>query len=374
MKGRLALCRAPREPLEIEEFEVRRPGADEILVRVTAAGVCGSDVHMWRGEVPFLTAMPAAPGHEMVGRIEALGAERRRDSIGRPLAVGDRVAYAYFQPCGECWTCAQGSAGCPHRYARRSALSAFDRPHFHGAFGDYYYLHSGQWVFRLDDELPDRTAVPANCALSQVTQGLDRAPLRLGDVVVIQGLGGLGIYACAVARDLGAGLVVGIDSIATRLELAREFGAHATLDLGELRTAEERLAEIDRLTNGERADVVVELAGVPEVLTEGVAMLRPGGRYVLIGSVVADATTEFAPHSIVRSGKQLIGVVTYDMWVLPRALEWLTRSQATYPFQRLVAKSFGLEEVTAALEAGDWAASSGEIGRGVIDLQIGSLA
>lgn len=373
MKGRIAFCTEPRKPFEIEEFEVSRPEPDQILVRVTAAGICGSDLHMWRGEVPFLTAMPAAAGHEMVGRIEALGSNRSVDSLGRPLAEGDRVAYAYFHPCGQCWPCVNNNVGCPNRYSERSALSVRDAPHFHGAYGDYYYLRRGQWVFRLPDEVEDKVAVPVNCALCQVTQGLDEARIRLSDVVVVQGLGGLGIYACALARDLGAGLVIGVDAIPERLELARRFGADAVIDITALRTQEEREAEVERLADGHGADVVIELAGVPGVVPEGIAYLRPGGRYVLIGNVVADATTTFAPHSVIRTPKELIGVVTYDEWVLPRALEWVARAGSRYPFEQLVSDVFGLEQITEAFEAADWAASAGKVGRAVIDIEGRSL-
>src|SRR5262245_31328114 len=86
----------------IREFPVRVPGPGEVLVRVSMATICGSDLHMWRGEVPWFQKAPGIQGHEMVGFVEALGPGRSVDSLGRPLAVGDRVAYAYFIPCGEC--------------------------------------------------------------------------------------------------------------------------------------------------------------------------------------------------------------------------------------------------------------------------------
>lgn len=371
MKGRIAFCREPLAPFEIEEFDVAAPAADQILVRVTAAGICGSDLHMWRGEVPFLTALPAAAGHEMVGRVEALGSDRRHDSLGRPLKEGDRVAYAYFHPCGECWPCVNGNVGCPHRYAERSSLAVTDPPHFHGAYGDYYYVRKGQWVFRIPDEVEDQIAVPVNCALAQVTQGMARAEMRLSDVVVVQGLGGLGIYACALARDLGAGLVIGVDAIEERLSLARQFGADEVIDITAVTSPEAREAEVERFTGGRGADVVIELAGVPQVVPEGIAYLRPGGRYVLIGNVVADARTEFTPHSVIRTPKELIGVVTYDQWVLPRALEWVARRRSRYPFENLVSSHFGLEEITQAFEAADWAAAAGNVGRALIDIDGG---
>ncbi len=364
--GRIAFLRGPGQSFEIDEFPVLAPEADQILVRVTAAGVCGSDLHMWRGEVPFLTGVPAAAGHEMVGRVAALGRDRTTDSLGQPLAEGDRVAYAYFTPCGTCWSCVNGNVGCPNRYAARKPLSVFDPPHFHGAYGDYYVLRGGQWVFRVPDALPDDVIVPVNCATAQVAYGLDRARVRLGDAVVVQGLGGLGVYACALARDLGAGQVIGIDRIPERLELGRAFGATDTVDLTAHPTAEARVDEVRRLTGGRGADVVLELVGSPAVVPEGVDMLRPGGRYVLIGSIVAGASVPFVPHDMIRTPKELIGLVTYDRWVIPRVLEWMARRLDAYPFDRLVAETFPLEDVTRAFDAADWAASQGHVGRSVV--------
>ena len=93
IKGRIAFALGARRPLEIEEFPVTPPGPQQIVVRVLAAGVCGSDVHIWRGEVPFPMKLPSPLGHEMIGEVYAVGAERQCDSLGRKLDVGDRVTY-----------------------------------------------------------------------------------------------------------------------------------------------------------------------------------------------------------------------------------------------------------------------------------------
>jgi threonine dehydrogenase-like Zn-dependent dehydrogenase len=321
---------------------------------------------MWRGELPFLSALPAAAGHEMIGEVVGLGEGRRTDSLGRPLRSGDRVAYAYFTPCGSCPACSGGIAACPNRYAARASLSVNDPPHFHGAFGDFYVVKPSQWVFKLPDTLPTRLAVPANCAVSQALAGLDRARIRLGDAVVVQGLGGIGIYAVALARDMGAGTVIGVDRIPQRLEFARRFGADMTIDLNELPEPADRVAAVQELCGG--ADVVIELAGVPQVLSEGIAYLRPGGRYILIGNVQANLEATIVPQSIVRAGKELIGVVTYPQWALPRALTWLDARQSAYPFADLVARAFTLEQINEAIAASDWAASQGDLGRAVITM------
>src|SRR5919204_441188 len=229
MRGRVAVTFGAGRPMELRDYDVRPPRAGEVLVRLTAACICGSDLHIWRGEIPGLTALPGVAGHEMTGVVEALGSERRRDSMGRPLAEGDRVAFAYFIPCGECWACLTGTAGCPNRYRQRRQLTVDDDPHFHGAYGDYYYVQPGQWIYAVPAGVPEALVAPVNCALAQVVYGLHRIGIWLGDTVVIQGAGGLGLYAVAVARDMGAGKVICIDAVPARLELARAFGADHTI-------------------------------------------------------------------------------------------------------------------------------------------------
>ena len=285
-------------------------------MRVLAAGVCGSDVHIWRGEVPFPTKLPSPLGHEMIGEVYALGAERQCDSLGRKLDVGDRVTYAYFRRCGMCAACATGSSACPNRYADRVGLSLHDAPHFLGAFGDFYYVLGDQWVFKVPSDLPSAVAAPANCAVSQALHAVDRAWIRVGDTVVIQGLGGLGLYATALAKDSGAGCVIGVDGVRDRLTMARRFGADAVLDIREVQGPEDRNAEIAGLTDGAGADAVIEMAGVPAVVPEGLGYLRPGGRYVLVGNITAGATVEIAPQMIVRSAREVVGVVTYPQWAV----------------------------------------------------------
>jgi D-arabinose 1-dehydrogenase-like Zn-dependent alcohol dehydrogenase len=168
----------------------------------------------------------------MTGRVAGLGPGVATDSLGRPLREGDRVAFSYFYPCGRCYVCLHGQrAACPAKVGRATGPGEF--PHWVGAFAEYYYLRPGGFCFRVPDELPDTLVSPVNCALSQVIYGLTQAGLRFGDSVVIQGAGGLGIQAVAVARDMGAATIVVVDQVAERLELARAFSADHTVSLAE---------------------------------------------------------------------------------------------------------------------------------------------
>ena len=372
MKGRAAVTledrRAPDggRPMELVDYDVPDPGPDEVLVRVSLAGLCGSDLHMWRGEMPWFQRAPGIQGHEMTGRVAKLGANRREDNLGRPLREGDRVAYAYFIPCGRCWACLHGITACPNRYRTRTTVTADDPPHFLGAFAEYYLLKANQWIFRVPDDLPDELVAPVNCALSQVLYGLSQIGVTLGDTVVIQGAGGLGLYACGLAKDMGADQVVAIDAVPERLELARQFGADAVIDLKDLPTKETRAERIKELTDGVGADVCVELVGIAGVVQEGLELLRVGGRYLWIGNIVAGAAAELVPHDVVRLARTIRGVVVYEPWVIPRALSWLRRARGRYPFEKLVGATFPLDRINEAFEQAEWAAGKGAVARTAI--------
>jgi threonine dehydrogenase-like Zn-dependent dehydrogenase len=363
MNGRAMVTVAAGAPMELREYPVRPPRPDEILVRITIAGLCGSDLHMWRGEVPWFQPHPGIQGHEMAGEVVALGGARTTDTLGRPLQPGDRVTYSYSVPCGQCPACLHGVTGCPNRYAYRNRITADDDPHFLGAFADYIYIQPGQWIFKVPEALPDTLVAPVNCALAQVVYGLHQIRIWLGDTVVIQGAGGLGLYAVALARDMGAGTIISIDRVPERLALAREFGADVTIDLQTHPTKQERVAMVLDLTRGGGADVCVEVAGVAGVVQEGLEMLRVGGRYLWMGNIVQGAEATIIPHDATRRPKLIQGVLTYERWAIPRALDWLVRAQQRIPLHKLVSRTYPLTQVNDAFAQAEWLAGRGQVGR-----------
>ena len=230
------------------------------------------------------------------------------DSLGAPLREGDRVTFCYFFPCGRCPVCLQDDLGsCPRK--GRANRVAGTPPYFNNAFGEYYYLRPGHWVFRVPDEVSDTVATPANCALSQVLYGLQKAGLRFGQSVVVQGAGGLGINAVAVARDMGADIIIAVDGRADRLELARAFGADHTLSLDDLPTAERRIEAVRDLTGGFGADIVADFVGYPDVIPEGLRMLRSGGCYLEVGSIAPGNLFSYDATALVRGNVEAGGNV-----------------------------------------------------------------
>lgn len=354
IKGKAAVFFGPGKPFEIREVTLPEVEPDAVVVRVSLASVCGSDLHFWRGDAPLrLPEDGWIFGHEMTGRVAALGSRVKTDSLGRPLAEGDRVAYAYFYPCGRCHACLlKEPASCPNKIGRPLGPSQF--PHFHGAFAEYYYLRSGGAIFRVPDTLSDELVAPVNCALSQVIFGLHQAGLRFGGTVAIQGAGGLGLQAAAVAKDMGAQTVIVIDRIPGRLELARAFGADATIDLREMTDRKERIALVRRLTDGAGVDVACDFVGFPEVIPEGLDMLRAGGTYLEIGTISRGAKVELDASQLVWGSKRIVGVVQYDPWVITRALDFLVRNRGRFPFERLVSHTYPLEQINQAFADSEW--------------------
>ena len=360
--GRVAVLKAYGGDFELREYPVPDPEPGAVLVRLTRAGVCGSDLHIWRGEMKEVYgALPRdlTFGHEMCGRVARRGAGVTQDSAGQPLAEGDRVTFLYFFPCGRCPVCLRDEMGaCPRKgRANRVAGTA---PYFNNAYGDYYYLRPGGFVFRIPDEVSDDVATPANCALAQVVYGLSRAGVRLGDTVVLQGAGGLGLNAVAVARDMGADRVIALDRVPARLELARAFGADHALSLTDLPTPERRIQAVMDLTGGFGADVVADFVGYPDVVPEGLRMLRGGGCYLEVGSIAPGNVFSYDATALVRGNTRLVATSNYSPWALAQALAFLRRHRARWPFDRLVSHVYPLARISEAFHEADWMPRGGE--------------
>jgi threonine dehydrogenase-like Zn-dependent dehydrogenase len=351
MKAKVAIFNGARRPFEIREYDL--PDVEErgVLIKISMANLCGSDVHMWRGESPFPVGMVG--GHEMTGRVAKPGKEIKNDSAGRPLKEGDRVVYPYFMFCGTCRPCLNGRRTACQNKLHYWTSPADTPPHFRGAYGEYYYLPPGNPIFKVPDNLPDEIVAPANCALSQVIFGLSRASLRLGDSVVVLGAGGLGIYCVGVAKEMGAGIVIVIDRSQERLDIAKGFGADFLINVSDFTDKKEIVSKIRNLTYGQGADIVMGLMGDPSSVPDGIRMLAPGGRMVEIGNVGIGITAPIDPGYMVLKGLTLKTAVTYEPWALKSAIEFLQRNWGRLPFDRIISHKFPFERINEAFEKAD---------------------
>jgi len=355
-KGRIARFDAPGKPFEIDTVSLPDVGPGEILIKVSRANICGSDVHAWHGT--FATGglggqLPTVLGHEMVGAVEALGDGVSADSNGAALQPGTRVVFPYFFACHRCRNCLAGRRNACQHLKMAMLGRADEPPYFVGGYGDYFLLPAGAVVYTVPENVSDDVAAGANCALSQVMYGLERVDLQLGEYVVVQGAGALGLYAVAVAKARGAAKVIAIDGVPERLELATAFGADDIIDLNEVTTDRDRIKAVRKLTDGLGADVVVEVVGHPSAIDEGLKMLGQFGRYVEIGNINIGRTFEFDPSRFVFANKTMVGVSLYDPQVLSRALAFLAEYQDRLPFDRLAAAHYSLDDINEAFAAAE---------------------
>jgi threonine dehydrogenase-like Zn-dependent dehydrogenase len=342
MKGKVAIMTEPMK-LIFKEYDIPKPEKNAVILEITRTNICGSELHIWKGHHPAKKS--GVMGHEATGKIYELGEEVKTDYEGNPLEVGDRVAFTYFLTCRKCASCQQGQFHlCENAYLYWSK-DPEEAPHFHGTFGTHYYMHPDQYFYKVPDNVPDIVAASANCALSQVYFGLERANLRYGETLVVQGAGGLGLNACAVAKEFGATVIV-IDGFENRLQLAKEFGADYTINFHEYENVGEHVV---KLTKG-GADVGLEVTGVPSAFQEGIQLIRPGGRYVSIGNVSPGFQTNFDPGLLTRKAITIYPVVRYEPWYLNKSLQFLSRNIDRYPFYKMFDSTYSLEEISVALD------------------------
>ena len=364
MKGRVVICKEYNKPFEIEEFEVPVPEPGAVLLRMTQAGICGSDLHTWRGDQVNVPLPPTGRvmGHEGTGVVDKMGSGVTTDTLGVPIEEGDRIVYAAVFPCYHCHMCLKNDTNwCVNRgYAAGGVY-----PYFTGTYADFLYLPPRHPFFRVPDELPDDLLGPVNCAMGTVTTGLMRAGAKQGDYVVIQGAGGLGLNAIAMARDMGADRVIVLDRLENRLRLAEEFGADYTINIEEFNTAETRVDRVMELTNGRGADVVMELVGRAELLAEGIDMLSNGGTFVEIGDIVRGREVSIDPSKLL-AGKSIVGSLMYRPDLLPTLLNFLVRNQHKLPFHKIVSHKFPLAEVNEAFPQAEWNARQTDITRAML--------
>ena len=340
--GRLAVYDAPRKPFEIRAFPIRPPRPDEVLVKIRMSTICRSDIHSYLGHRP--NPCPGVLGHEIIGSIVALGAKIKQDMRGDALAVGDRITWSeYFIPGDSYYTevldLPQKSPGVD-KYGHMAVTT---EPYHHGGFGEYCYILPRSWILKLPAELTDEEATPINCGVATVVCVTEKAQIAMGDAVVVQGLGLLGLYGCALAKSRGARLVIGVDKVAARRDLAARFGVDHVFDSDDIKS-------IKNLCKPEGPDVVIELCGDPGVIPAGIEMLRPGGRYVLGGLVNPDAFVRIDANQILRKLITLSGVHNYHPRHLIQALDFVVANRKRFPFHELVDGKYKLEDIGQAMQ------------------------
>lgn len=320
------------EPFELTTFDVPEPGENAAVVRVDYAGICGTDVHLQAGRLPINT--PVVLGHEAVGNIAALGPGLTHDVLGEPLSIGDAVAWQNSVACGRCRYCLieqQPSlcTGSRRIYGINQPADTF--PRISGGWADQMYLQPGTTLVKLPDGVSPRDVIPLGCAGPTAVHGaLYETKIAFGDTVIVQGSGPVGIASAIYAQLSGAAKVIIVGGPASRLEMASGLGiGHEHFNVMDDMSTEDRIAAVKALTpGGEGADVVIECAGIPSAVAEGIEMVRPGGQYCVVGQYTNHGDTPINPHFITKKQLTIQGSWGFSphhfiryIQTLPRLLE-----------------------------------------------------
>ncbi len=346
--ARAAVFEAPNEPFVMREYPLKPAGPGEVLVRVRMATICRSDIHSWEGRRD--NPCPGILGHEIIGTIEEFGAEVGPDMRGETLRLGDRITWTEFFFCGKCYYCRVLDMPQKCVALRKYGHDASDvPPHFLGGFAEYCYVQPGTGILRLPDNLTDEEATPLNCGVATMVSVTEAASIGVGDAVVVQGLGLLGLYGVALARAKGARLVIGLDSVQDRLEMARKFGADLVLDIAEM-DAGALVQAVRDACPIDGADAAIEVCGVPAAIPDGLRMLRKGGRYVTAGIVFPNANVTLDANLILSREITMRGVHNYHPRHLVQALDFAQRHRGVFPFRDIVDSRFKLDELDTAFK------------------------
>ena len=335
--------------LALRQFELPRLEPGSALIRTEMAGICGTDVHLWKGELKI--NLPVILGHETVGRIEQLGEGLHSDWNGHPLKIGDRVTWTSTSSCGKCFYCAEKKqpTRCPHRRAYGIGYKCDEAPHFLGGYAEFHYLRPGSSIFKIPDDLSTESVIGAGCALITAIHGVERTGIDWQDIVVVQGAGPVGISALAVAKSAGASKVIVLGAPAARLEMAKRFGADHVINIDEVKSTVDRIQAVRELTNAHGADVVLECVGHPRAIVEGMEMCRDGGKYLVLGHYCDAGPISFNPHVITRKQLQVFGSWSSEPRHMKAALGFLRSQKTEFPFDTMVTHRFPLEKANEAL-------------------------
>ncbi len=325
--------------IKLREVPRPVPGVGEAVVRVTLTTICGTDVHILRGEYPVKPGLIV--GHEPVGVIEQLGP----GVTG--YAPGDRVIAGAITPCGQCRACLSGDASqCSHGGDSFEAIGGWRFGNtINGCQAEYVLVPNAQAnLAKIPPGLTDEDVLMCPDIMSTGFSGAERGQVRIGDAVAVFAQGPIGLCAVAGAKLSGASLIIAVDSVPERLSFARSMGADVVLNFKD----QDVVAEIRRITAG-GVDVAIEALGQQMTFESALRSIRPGGTVSSLGVYSGHLT---APLDAIAAG---LADQTVVMTLCPGGKERMRRLMSVVaarraPFQKLVTHRFSLDRIEAAYD------------------------
>lgn len=336
----------PRK-IEVEEFPVPEVGDADAVIRVDGTGICGSDWGPYAGTFPW-PMPPVVLGHEVVGRVEAIGAEA---AAVWGVAEGDRIVVEEAIPCGRCrlcrgglYTMCDGMHGTAGR--RYGMIPAAQAPHLWGGYGDLMYIHPNSVVHKIDASLPVELA-PLYIPISNGVSWVQGQGAGIGSTVLIQGPGQHGLGCVVGAREAGVStiIVAGTSKDRHRLEVARRLGATHTVNVDEGDLVE----QVRELTNGQMCDLVIDVtSAAPSAAEVALDLATTAGTVVLAGFKEFQPLTNFMSDKIIMNALTVKGAWGHDELAVKAAVKIIESRR--YPLEEMCTHTFSLDEVDVALE------------------------
>ncbi len=348
-----AVLYEPGRRLEVVDVQLEGPRRGEVRVRIAAAGVCHSDHHYMKGDLP--TPLPVVLGHEGAGIVEEVG----EGVTG--VVPGDHVVLLWRTSCGRCELCSTGrpalcavsaqqrSSGFLDDGTSRLSRDGVEIRHLLGVscFAEQAVV-PGNAVLKIPDDVPMAIAALAGCSvMTGVGAAVNTARVAPGSSVLVIGAGGVGLSVIMGAVLSGAAQVIAVDINPGKLEMARGLGATDTVDA----SATDPVRAVREMTRG-GADYAFEVIGLPEAISQAVRSLRPGGTAVAVGVARVGAVAEINALDLVLQEKTLKGSLygsTRPQQDFPRLFELYRRGRL--PLDRLLSREFRLDEVNEAYDA-----------------------
>ncbi|WP_016951652.1 zinc-binding dehydrogenase [Anabaena sp. PCC 7108] len=346
-----AVLTAPNRPIELQELPEPVLEKGGLILQTIYSEVCGTDVHLLRGHlggVPY----PIIPGHFSVGRVVDIGG-KVLNLDGQPIQIGSIVTFLDVnETCNSCWYClvAKTSTRCPQRKVYGVTYSSNEG--LLGGWSELIYLKPGVKVLTLPEEVTPARFIAGGCSLPTGLHAIDRAQIQIGDVVVVQGCGPVGLSVAILALLSGAGRVIVIDKYESRLAVAKSFGVDDAIAIDD-QAPQQHIERVLELTDGRGADVTIEATGVPIAVKQGIAMTRDGGRYVVVGHYTNTGEILLNPHlEINLKHIEIRGTWGIDFSHFYRMIQLLKRHRdqnREIAWERVISRFYRLEEINQAL-------------------------
>lgn len=351
--AKVAMLVEPKK-IEVHEYPMPSVGDDDILVKVEGCGVCGTDVHEWKGD-PFGLA-PVVLGHEGTGEILAMGKNVTCDTAGKPLKVGDKIVTSVIS-CGECGICRNhpSHTNLCDKQGIFGLIPDSENKHLNGWFSTHLLISAkGATYFQVNDlDLQERMLLElSTVCVHAYNRANSTGLMNFNTKVLVQGCGPVGLVQIAVLRAAGINHIIAVDGNAKRLAMAKHLGCKTTINFRDAKTLEERIELVKAETDGMGADFAFQCTGAPAAAADVYSYIRRGGGLCEMGFFVNNGECSINPHfAMCNKEINLVGSWDYSAEDYPTTIAFLKQArEMNIPIKELITHSFPLDKLNEAME------------------------